>query len=74
MNSTKGPYAVSAFIFTAKRGHGPFLLTETKLQMLLYSKSNGLSYCCGTINHIKHEVYSLWKAATSQVYGFDYSA
>lgn len=41
----------------------------TKLQMLLYSKPNVLSYWCGTINHIKHEFYSLGKLASPRFIG-----
>lgn len=61
--STKGPYNISAFIFIAKIGNGPLLFRGTKLQMLLYSQPNALSYWCGTINHIKYEFYSLGKLA-----------
>jgi len=52
---------ISAFIFIAKIGNRALLIMATKLQMLLYSKPNVLSYWCGTIDHIKHEFYRLRK-------------
>lgn len=65
VSSTKGPHNISAFIFIAKIGNGPSLFRGTKLQTLLHSTPNVLSYWRGTINRGKYELYSLGKPSPS---------